>query len=103
MAELSKMIIEEARKLKEKEIGQKISFDNEIESGSTVNSPASIVNDDLPPPEQEKEQAFSKPTLKIQRSNESMDMMEPDGNNKRIKTDHSLTSNDYIEVPIEEG
>ncbi|KAH7644189.1 dna polymerase theta-like protein [Dermatophagoides farinae] len=102
IAELSKMIIKEARMLKEKEIGQKISFDNEIESGSTVNSPASIVNDDLPPPEQEKEQAFSKPTLKIQRSNESMDMMEPDGNNKRIKTDHSLTSNDYIEVPIEE-
>ncbi|KAH9522737.1 hypothetical protein DERF_006299 [Dermatophagoides farinae] len=72
IAELSKMIIEEARKLKEKEIGQRISFFNEIDSGFTViSTSASNVNDDQPPSlqqHQEQEQTFFEPPSKIQRT-----------------------------------
>ena len=66
------MIIEEARKLKEKEIGQRISFFNEIDSGFTViSTSASNVNDDQPPSlqqHQEQEQTFFEPPSKIQRT-----------------------------------
>lgn len=111
ITELSKMIIKEARMLTEKEIGQKISFEDEIESGSTVNSPVNLVVDQQPeqPEEQEEEPALSTEPSKMERSNESIDNSIESTNNKRIKTDIDLSSinhhhddNDYMikEVPI---
>ncbi|OTF74570.1 DNA polymerase theta-like protein [Euroglyphus maynei] len=94
ISELSKMIIKEARWLTENEIGQKISFNDELESGSTVNSPASIVD------QQEQENREESAASPMERSNASIDSMKSDSN-KRMKIDSSLPSQDYVEVPIE--